>query len=89
MASLTRAQYPMLWTNGGGEPNAFVLYAVKNVTTGDTMDVSADFRVILQSVWMGATVSGTVAGTNTGTVLTAPNGLASAGAYVLVQGVAL
>lgn len=75
-----------MWESGLSEK--FGLYAVKNCTTGDTFDMTGKFRNILQSVWMGATVSGTVSGQQSGTVITVPAGLSGSGAYVLIQGVA-
>jgi hypothetical protein len=87
MAALTGSQYTELWRNGQCEQ--FSLFAVKNVNTGDTVDLSGTFRVILQTTWMGATVSGVANGTFNGTLATAPAGLASAGAFLLVQGVAV
>lgn len=87
MAALTSDQTTELWTTGQCEK--FSLFAVKAVNTGDTIDLSQRFRVILQTAWMGATVSGVISGSATGTTATAPNGLSNAGAFLLVQGVAI
>lgn len=87
MAVLSASQVSELWRNGDCEQ--FSLFAVKNVNTGDTFDLSGTFRVILQVIWMGATVSGTASGSFTGTVVTAPTGLTTAGAFMLVQGVSV
>lgn len=86
MADLTSDQISILWESGVAEK--FGLYAFKDVSDGDTYDFAAQYRKILQSAWMGATVSGVVAGTQVGTIVTAPAGLTDAGAYLLVQGVA-
>jgi predicted branched-subunit amino acid permease len=86
MAILAADQVTLLWQDGTSEH--FALFAVKFVDSGDTFDFSAYFRIILQSMWMGATVSGVAAGSHTGTVETAPAGLTDAGAYLLIQGVA-
>lgn len=87
MASLTTDQISILWESGVSEK--FGLYAVKQVNSGDTIDFAPLYRVVLNTAWMGATVSGTIAGTaQTGTTVTAPAGLTNAGAYLLVQGVA-
>jgi hypothetical protein len=86
MAALLSAQYtPPLWQDGNCE--CFMLFSVRNVNTGDTVDLGSYMRVIEQCVWMGATVSGIAVGAFTGTVVTAPAGLTSAGAYLLAQGV--
>lgn len=87
MAALGPDQRTELWTSGQCEK--FSLFAVKNVTTADTIDLSDKFRNVLQTAWMGATVSGVIAGTFSGTTATAPNGLTNAGAFLLVQGVAV
>lgn len=87
MAALGQDQITEMWSDGHCEK--FSLFAVKAVNTGDTLDLSSRFRVILQSAWMGATVSGVISGSATGTTATAPNGLTNAGAYLLVQGVAI
>lgn len=87
MAALVTGQYTELWRNGQCEQ--FSLFSVKNVNTGDTVDLSSFFRVILQTTWMGATVSGVATGTFSGTTATAPAGLSGAGAFLLVQGVAV
>lgn len=86
MATLTDDQVTICWEQGTCEK--FGLYAVKFVTSGDTYDMTAKFRLVLQSTWMGATVSGTVTGSQNGSVVTAPAGLSSAGAFLLVSGIA-
>jgi predicted RecA/RadA family phage recombinase len=86
MAVLNQQQVDQRWIEGNCE--RFALFAVKNVTSGDTVDLGTYFRTIMQTFWMGATVSGVAAGTFTGTVATAPAGLTNAGAFLLVQGVA-
>jgi hypothetical protein len=86
MAVLTPDQVTTCWEQGTCEK--FGLYAVKLVNTGDTYDLSPNFRLVTQSTWMGATVSGTVTGAQSGTVVTAPSGLTSAGAFLLVSGIA-
>jgi hypothetical protein len=60
---------------------------MENITTADTADLSSFYRVIKQTMWMGATVTGVVAGTFTNTVATVPAGLAADSAYLLVDGV--
>lgn len=87
MATLTGSQVTILWSSGVAEE--FTLFAVKNVNTGDLLDLSPSFRVVLQAMFMGATVSGIAAGAINGTTVTAPAGLSSAAAYLLVQGVAI
>jgi hypothetical protein len=87
MAVLAAGQVSQLWSDGQAEHLA--LFTVKKVSTGDTIDLSAQFRVLLQVVFMGATVAGIATATFAGTTVTAPTGLTTAGAYMLVQGVAI
>ena len=65
------------------------LFAVLNCTSGDTIDMSAlnFYRKVNQSVFMGCTVAGTVTGTQTGSTITIPAGLAADSAYMLVDGI--
>jgi hypothetical protein len=65
------------------------LFAVLNCTTGDTIDMSAlnFYRKVNQSVFMGCTVAGTVAGTQSGATVTIPAGLSADSAYMLVDGI--
>lgn len=87
MTATTVGQATVMWTSGQCEQ--FTLFAIKGVTSGDTVDLSQWFRNLIQTTWMGATVSGTATGTFNGTVATVPPGLVNAGAYLLVQGVAV
>jgi hypothetical protein len=87
MALLDGSQVTELWRSGIAEQ--FMLFAVKKVTTGDTMDLGLYFRVVMQVAFIGATVSGIAQGTINGTTVTAPAGLTNAGAYMFVQGVAV
>ena len=86
MATLTEDQVTTCYEEGACEK--FGLYSVKFVSAGDTYDMSGRFRLVLQSTWMGATVSGTVTGSQSGTIVTAPAGLTNAGAFLLISGIA-
>jgi hypothetical protein len=87
MAALDPTQVKLLWQNTGAR--RWALFAIENVTTGDTADLSSYYRVIKQTAWMGATVSGVATGTFTTTVVTAPAGLSADAAYLMVDGVPL
>lgn len=63
------------------------LFAVKNATAGDTLDVGAFFSVVKLAGLVsntGATIAGV---SNTGTVLTIPAGPAQDGVWLLIVGV--
>ena len=89
MAALSNQQVTMLWQDGNCE--SFALFAVKNCNSGDTVDMSGNFRTISGSIWMEATptAGANVAGTNTGTTLSVPSGLTNAGCFVLVGGITI
>ena len=84
MAALTPNHYALVWSNGMSDRAA--LYALRNVTTGDTADLAAEFSIVKQSTIMGTTVAGTETVTVSGTVATIPAGLASDAAYLLAWG---
>lgn len=87
MAQLDPTQVKPAWSDTGAR--TFMLFAVLNVSAGDTADLSPYFRVLKQTFWMGATTTGQGAGTSTGTTVTAPAGLNSDACYLLVGGVPL
>jgi hypothetical protein len=84
MAALTQNHYVLAWSNGASDKAA--LYALRDITTGDTADLSADFSVVKQAVIMGTTVAGTEAVTVSGTIVTIPSGLSNDAAYLLAWG---
>ena len=85
MAALTPSHYAMQWTNGVSA--RVCLYALRNVTTADTVDLSNEFSVLKQAIMLGTTVVGSATATVSGTVATMPAGLAGDGAYLLAWGV--
>jgi hypothetical protein len=85
VAVLTPAQVVKVY--GSGDADRVVLYALRKVTSADTIDLSADFSSPKQAFIMGATVIGTAAvSTITGTVLTLPAGLSNDAGWMLVWG---
>lgn len=87
MAALVHGQYPLQWQDGQAERAA--LYALRNVTTGDTFDVAEQFTNVKRAFVMGATVAGQAAVvTITGTVITLPTGLTNDAGWALVFGCA-
>jgi hypothetical protein len=85
MAALTPNHYVLEWSNGMSAKVA--LYALRNVTTADTADLSNDFSVVKQGIMLGTTVIGSSVCVVAGTVVTMPAGLAGDGAYLLAWGV--
>jgi hypothetical protein len=87
MALLTGDQVRRVFTDDG--PRRWSLFAVLGTTTGDTIDLASlsFYRTVKQSVFMGCTVVGTVAGTQSGATVTVPAGLTADSCYLLVDGI--
>lgn len=87
MAALTAGQnFVRIWDDGIAD--RAVLYAMRNVDTGDTADLSAEFSVVKRGVIVGQTVAGaaSVSVTPPATV-TMPAGMSDDAALMLVYGV--
>lgn len=85
MAALTAQQCSLVYYNGAADK--VCLYALRNVTTGDTFNMSSDLQVALQAVVLGVTVQGSEAASVSGSTVTIPAGLAAAAGWLLVWGV--
>lgn len=86
MAALVLGQYPLQWADGQADRTA--LYALRNVTTGDTADLHEQFTIIKRAIILGTTVAGTAVASVSGTTATMPSGLANDAGYLLVFGCA-
>lgn len=86
MVALDPTRYPLMWQNGESERTA--LYALRDVTTGDTVDLAQQFTILKRGALVGTTVAGSVTASVSGTTVTIPAGVNRDGAYVLVFGVA-
>jgi hypothetical protein len=73
-----------------GDADKVSLYALRNVTTGDTVNVGnsglADFLAPKTAIVMGTTVAVATLGAIAGTVITMPAGLTGDAGYMLVWG---
>jgi hypothetical protein len=89
MAVLTYGtQVTMQWANGVSDKCA--LYAVTDVSTGDTISLAPDFSVCNQVAFLGVTPNQVLeAPSIAGTVVTMPAGLTAEAGYMLVYGEAL
>lgn len=85
MAALTSTQVVPVWRDGASDQA--VLYALRNVTSTDTADLSAEFSVLKRAVLLGTTVAGAVAVTTSGNVITIPSGVSQDAGYLLAWGV--
>ena len=71
----------------GGVAERVVLYALKGITAGDTVDLSRDFDPPRLAVMIGATVVGALVVTVNGNSVAIPDGVNNDAAYLLVWGV--
>jgi hypothetical protein len=73
-----------------GSAERFLLFAVKGVTAGDTLNLNGYFRVVKRAVALSATAdhSGAIT-TIANTTVTIPTGPAADGILLLVAGVAI
>ncbi len=86
MAALVTGQYPLQWSDGQADRTA--LYALRNVTTGDTADLHEQFTILKRAIILGTTVAGQATATVSGITVTMPSGLANDAGYLLVFGCA-
>jgi hypothetical protein len=88
MAVLTAANVNAVYVHG--DAALLGLFGLRDVTTGDTLDLAAlstpPFQVIKRGVVLGISAFVEIAATFTGTVVTMPGGLANDSAYLLVWG---
>jgi hypothetical protein len=85
MAALTSDQYRQVFSDG--QCGRTCLYVLKNVSAGDTFDVSTEFKVVKRGGIVSDTGTTIGAVTISGTVLTIPAGPAADGVWALVIGV--
>lgn len=90
MAAVAGNQIKKLYSEGSA--GEIAVYALRNVTTGDTVDFgpsgTGDFLVLKQAVMIGATVAGSATATVSGTSITIPAGVAGDAIYIMVRGAA-
>jgi hypothetical protein len=89
MAALTSLNVDVLYNQGGAD--LLALLVLRNVNTGDTLDLGVTgiqpaFQVIKKAVLLSPGSNLAAVCQFTGTVVTIPAGLATAGAYLTVTG---
>lgn len=84
MALLDSTHCAEVWADGQADKAS--LYALRNVTAADTIDLSVQFSVIKRALVMGTTSSGAAPATFAGTIVTIPSGLNADAGYMLVWG---
>lgn len=86
MATLTSSNCTLVYTDG--KADLIALFALRKVSTGDTIDVStiSNFQLVKSGVVLGVSSFVEIAATFTGTTVTMPSGLTSDSGYLLVWG---
>jgi len=85
MAALSTSQVVKLWQDGLAATT--VLYALRSVDAGDTIDLSADFYAIKRATMLGETIAGVAeAAVSAGTIITMPAGMNDDAAWLLAYG---
>jgi hypothetical protein len=88
MAAITGKQVKRLFYDG--EAAMMALYVVRNVSTGDTLDLGpsgvGDFLSVKQSAMVASTVAGSAAAAVAGTTITMPAGLTNDALYLMAWG---
>jgi len=84
MATLTGTNIVKAYSDGTAD--RLCLYAMRKVTTGDTVDLAADFSSPKQAIVLGVTTQMAFTAAISGTVLTIPAGLAGDAGWMMVWG---
>jgi hypothetical protein len=86
MATLTAANVKLVYEEG--KADLLGLFALRKVTTGDTIDLASisDFMIVKAGVVLGVSDFVEIAATFTGTVVTMPAGLTNSSGYLLALG---
>jgi hypothetical protein len=86
MAELPLNRFPVKWMSGDSDRTA--VYALLDVTGGDTMGVHEQFSVVKRAVVIGTTVAAAASMSVSGTTITVPAGANRDAAYMMVYGAA-
>jgi hypothetical protein len=84
MAALDGTHYQLVWSDGRAERVG--LYALKNVSAGDTLDLASDFSVLKRAVLLGTTVNAAAQVSVNGTGMAIPAGANADAGYLLAWG---
>lgn len=85
MAVLLPTRFPLRYASGDSDKVA--MFALLDVTAGDTVDLSEHFNVVKRGTLVGVTVAAAVAASVSGTVVTIPAGANRDAAVLTVYGV--
>jgi hypothetical protein len=85
MTALVPTRFPLRYASGDSDKVA--LFALLNVTAGDTVDLSEHFNVVKRGTLLGVTVTAALAASVSGTTVTIPAGANADAAILTVYGV--
>lgn len=86
MAVLPTTRYPL--RHMSGDCDRYAVYALLNVTAGDTVDLAQEFQVVKRGTLVGMTVAAALSASVSGTVVTIPAGASADAAVLTVYGIA-
>lgn len=86
MAVLNSSVQNVVPVYSDGSADKVFLFAMRNVTTGDTVDLTGHLLIINRAVCIGITAFAEIACSWTGTVVTIPSGLSNDAGYLLTWG---
>jgi hypothetical protein len=86
MAALAPSRYPL--RHMSGDCDRYAVYALLNVTAGDTVDLADQFQLVKRGTLVGMTVAAAVSASVSGTVVTVPAGASGDAAILTVYGIA-
>lgn len=86
MAELPLNRFPLQWMSGVAERTA--VYAILDVTAGDTMGVHEQFTIVKRAVVIGTTVAAAASMSVSGTTITIPAGANRDAGFMMVFGAA-
>jgi hypothetical protein len=84
VATLTTSNIVRMYTDGMAD--RLCVYAMRHVTTADTVDLAADFSAPKTAIVLGTTTVMAFTAAISGTVLTIPAGLSADGGWLMVWG---
>lgn len=86
MAVLDSTRFPVRHVSG--DSDRYAVFALLNITAGDTVDLAEFFTVVKRATLLGVTVAAALAASVSGTVITVPAGANSDAAILTAYGVA-
>lgn len=85
MVALPPTRFPLRYASGDFDKLA--VFALLNITAGDTVDLSEHFTVLKRGTLVGITVAAALSASVSGTVVTIPAGANQDAAILTVYGV--